>query len=378
MKTRHLTRSVLILALFLAMLASTSQAQEPLTDPAAPEGAPDAPQAAVGSAFTYQGLLNKNGSPASASCDFQFSLWNAANGGSQVGSTLTKTSVAVTKGVFTTSLNFGEAAFLTGEARWLQIAVRCPAGGGGYTTLTSRQTLTTTPYALYSRGVWNFGATGSLQAGTPLGNGPGWTIYAANGHRRDIVGGNPGVYIGASPNSGPANPDLVIRENGNVGIGTDNPGGKLDIAFGATGSLRAGTPLGNGPGWTIYAANGHRRDIVGGNPGVYIGASPNSGPANPDLVISENGNVGIGTDAPNDGKLQIYTDTTSRTPSGSSRPAMMASRSGTEPTSHPSVCGSRIQVCQTTQSVLEPLIQLVSGVSIRRTRSAQPMSPSVP
>jgi hypothetical protein len=39
----------------------------------------------------------------------------------------------------------------SGEARWLQIAVRCPAGSGTYTTLAPRQALTATPYALSLR-----------------------------------------------------------------------------------------------------------------------------------------------------------------------------------------------------------------------------------
>lgn len=81
MKTRQLTRSILILSLLLALLASTGQAQGPRTDPAIAGSGPDSPQAVLGSGFTYQGLLNKDGSPASGQCDMQFSLWNAASGG---------------------------------------------------------------------------------------------------------------------------------------------------------------------------------------------------------------------------------------------------------------------------------------------------------
>lgn len=127
-------------------------------------------------------------------------------------------------------LDFTASPFLTGEARWLQAAVRCPAGSGSFVTLAPRQPLTAAPFALYSRGVWNFGATGTMQAGTPLGNGPGWTITAANGHRRDIVGDNLGVYIGASSTSGAPNALLSVHENGNVGIGLDVPSnGKLQV-----------------------------------------------------------------------------------------------------------------------------------------------------
>lgn len=106
-------------------------------------------QMALGTPFTYQGQLRQNGSLINGTCDFQFSLWSAATGGSQTGTTLTKTGVAVSRGLFTVPLDFGAAPF-QGEDRYLQIAVRCPSGSGGYTTLTGRQALTATPYALYA------------------------------------------------------------------------------------------------------------------------------------------------------------------------------------------------------------------------------------
>ena len=41
-------------------------------------------QATLGTTFTYQGRLTDANSPVSATCDFQFSLFDAASGGSQV------------------------------------------------------------------------------------------------------------------------------------------------------------------------------------------------------------------------------------------------------------------------------------------------------
>jgi hypothetical protein len=52
-------------------------------------------------------------------------------------------------GLFTTNLDFGSDAF-HGDARWLDIAVRCPPGSGSYTPL-GRQALTAVPYALYAQ-----------------------------------------------------------------------------------------------------------------------------------------------------------------------------------------------------------------------------------
>ncbi|MFU8827006.1 MAG: tail fiber domain-containing protein [Brevefilum sp.] len=103
----------------------------------------------VGWGFTYQGLLKSNDDPYTGLCDLRFSLFDALSGGTQVGSTLTLTNIAVNQGYFTVLLDFGPEAF-TGEARWLKIEVRCPAGSGEYTELTPRQALTATPFALYA------------------------------------------------------------------------------------------------------------------------------------------------------------------------------------------------------------------------------------
>ena len=84
-----------------------------------------------------------------ADCDFQFSVWDALSGGASLGSDLTHTNVTVSNGLFTVQIDFGANVF-SGDARWLEIAVRCPAGSGNYATLSPRQPLTPAPYAMYS------------------------------------------------------------------------------------------------------------------------------------------------------------------------------------------------------------------------------------
>jgi hypothetical protein len=119
-----------------------------------------APQAGLGTGFTYQGQLKKNGAPVTANCNFTFSLWDAAGsgsppaGGNQIGGDQTVNGVAVSNGLFTVTLNdggeFGAGAF-NGEARWLQISVSCP-GDSGSSTLSPRQPITPAPYALAAPG----------------------------------------------------------------------------------------------------------------------------------------------------------------------------------------------------------------------------------
>src|SRR4029453_5640220 len=96
--------------------------------------------------FTYQGRLTDGGTPANGNYDLQFALWNSLSGGTQVGSTQSVNTLAVTNGVFTVTLDFGASAF-PGASRFLEISAR-PSGSGSFTLLTPRQPITPTPYAV--------------------------------------------------------------------------------------------------------------------------------------------------------------------------------------------------------------------------------------
>ncbi len=71
------------------------------------QAGPQNPQGTYGYAFTYQGQLQDAGGPVNGTCDLRFILWNAASGGSQVGSTLTLEGVEIEDGLFTARLDFG-------------------------------------------------------------------------------------------------------------------------------------------------------------------------------------------------------------------------------------------------------------------------------
>jgi hypothetical protein len=107
----------------------------------------------LSSAFTYQGQLKLNGNPVNGTADFQLTLWDGVSGGNQVGGPLTFNNFSLSDGLFTISPDFGVNVF-NGDARWLEISVRSPSGVGPFVTLSFRQPVRATPYALQTRGIF--------------------------------------------------------------------------------------------------------------------------------------------------------------------------------------------------------------------------------
>ena len=229
---------VTLLSVLAVLLAGTVWAQAAGNAP----GRGAAPQAATGSAFTYQGRLDKNGSGVTGACDFQFSLYDAPSNGTQVGATVTKTGVSVTDGLFTTELDFGGNAF-DGEARYLQIAVKC-SGDAGYTTLSGRVAINGTPYALGLRsgitvegsesgrvfGAINTDSSGSNaalygEATSALGAGvSGWNTGSSSGYgvygNNSAGSGTPyGIYGIASDTGSATSYGVYGKSNSSVGTG---------------------------------------------------------------------------------------------------------------------------------------------------------------
>jgi len=106
------------------------------------------PAAAVGSVYTYQGLLEDDGAAVS-SYDFEVYLFGQASGGAALAGPFAFDDVALDQGRFLLQIDPGPAVF-DGADRWMELRVRRGAETGGYTQLLPRQRVFATPYAQHA------------------------------------------------------------------------------------------------------------------------------------------------------------------------------------------------------------------------------------
>ncbi|MCI0395429.1 MAG: hypothetical protein L0332_05430 [Chloroflexi bacterium] len=258
---KRVLASISFLLVVVFLLAGERAAGQELAPGANPQQAP------VSTAFTYQGQLKQNGSLVNGNCDLRFSLWDDPSAGAQIGSIQTVANQTISDGLFTVQLNgnneFTSDAF-SGEARWLKIEVRCPAGSGSYTPLSPRQPVTAVPYALglrlplsasgsYAGAVLSIfntttGAFGDgLFAQTESSSDTGVTGYASASS-----GANTGVKGQSNSNSGTGVYGVTISSSGNTyGVwGESLSSSGTGVRAGATNGGVAVWALSNGSGIT--------------------------------------------------------------------------------------------------------------------------------
>ncbi len=231
-------------------------------------------EATLGTGFFYQGRLKNGNRPASGVYDFRFRLYTAQNGGTQVGTPVTRSNVLVSNGLFAVVLDFGASAF-TGETRWLQVEVKPGLVPGQYIVLSPRQPIYAVPYALTVR--------------------PGATVRT----------GSAEAYINYTQRSG-----FVYRAYGLYGKG--GSGNSITWAYGVAGETNDGKAYGGiflnnaSNGAALYARSGSNSApdiILGSNSGNaddgVIASAPND--SDSDIILRTNDAVVIQLDADKSG-----------------------------------------------------------------------------
>ena len=183
---------------------------------------------AQGTAFSYQGWLNDGANPANGTYNLRFALFDALTLGNQVGPPLTNAPVNVSNGLFTVVLDFGTN--FPGADRWLEIGVRTN-GGSGFSTLSPRQQLTPTPYAIFANTASNLlGTLPAAQISGTVGNGQlansAITVSAGTG-----LGGGGAVALGGSTTLNNAG---VLSVTGNSDITANTVSGAVTLGDTAT------------------------------------------------------------------------------------------------------------------------------------------------
>ena len=172
------------------------------------------PAYAQGTAFTYQGRLQNNGSPASGSYNLTFWLFNVNSGGTAEAGPVITNGVIITNGLFTVTLDFGSGVW-NGGTNWLEIGVETN-GGGSFTTLVPRQKLTPAPYAIFAQGVNAAGISGTLPAANLNGTYGGAVNF--NNGANSFDGSFYGDFYGASFIGGNFTGDFIGNGSGLSGV----------------------------------------------------------------------------------------------------------------------------------------------------------------
>jgi hypothetical protein len=261
------------------------------------------PAFAQGTAFTYQGRLDNNNTPANGTYDLSFSAFDADTDGNLIAGPVTNTAVAVSNGLFTVTLDLGAGVF-DGTPRWLEIGVATNGDDENFATIAPRQAVTPTPYAIFAANAANAASAATVAAGsvtsdqlfTPVGPTDGQLLAFGGGSLQWI---DPAVAAGSIWSLNGAD---AYYNSGNVGIGTSTPtpGIKLEVngharltPGGTGGNIEFGTPS-TETGMTIIGAN--RADLRFDGTYLKLLAGPGTTPPSVagGIAISTGGGVGVG------------------------------------------------------------------------------------
>ena len=261
MKTRILLFSAFVLAAFSAFNIARAQ----------------------GTAFTYQGDLTVAGASATGTYDLAFTLYNTSTAGSPISGPVTNFNVAISNGLFTTTIDFGASPFAGTSSCWLQIAVS--ADGTNFTVLEPRQSLTPTPYAIVSQSAITAQNLANVEAYDTVAPGEYATVGGGYGNEvlADLgtVGGGYGNYADG--------------EYATIGGGEENISTNSGTTVGGGGYNSADQEYSVVAGGYDNTANGWHSTIGGGYGNTAVGPETTvAGEAITNVASNYNATVGGG------------------------------------------------------------------------------------
>ena len=262
---------------------------------------------AQSSAFTYQGRLDSAGQPASGNFDLRLTLYSAqAGGGPLPGTARTNANVAVSNGLFTTTMDFGAPIF-DGGPRWLEIGVRSNGVGGAFTILAPRQPISPTPYAINAASFSGLVADSQLSPNvvrSDLQQVFSQTVFMTN--RQNMIAGSGGgltnldaggISQGTLPNARLSS-DVARRAGGNAFSGDQSfTNGQVGIGMAPTTYPLSVKGSGGDSGYVrLQDSDGTNRwHLAGHLNGLNF---VETGVADFRLFFAPGGNVGVGTSTP--------------------------------------------------------------------------------
>lgn len=292
----------------------------------------------LGTAFTYQGQLKRNGMPLNGedAADMRFTLYDASTAGNIIAGPVTIEGVDFVDGLFTIdTLSFGpdDDAF-NGQGRWMLIEIRDTAPlGSPFVALDERQPVMPAPYALALPGlrVQQTGASPNVVGGqfenairettVPI---VGATIGGggAGGANNNRVNDNYGTVAGGQNNqAGNTNNNSVDADYATVAGGQNNTASATVATVLGGGSNTASAQYSTTVGGRLNTAGGHYSLAAGrrakvrtsvqtgdadGDEGTFVWADSadadflSTGPNQ--FLIRAGGGVGIGQ-APGAGEM---------------------------------------------------------------------------